>query len=26
VQLFAHGGSAKLRSMDVWDMAAIWHS
>ena len=26
VQLFARGGTAKLKSMDVWDMAAIWHS
>ena len=26
VQLFAQGGSAKLKSVDVWDMAAIWHS
>ena len=26
VQLFARGGSAKLKSMDVWDMAAVWHS
>ena len=26
VQLFARGGSAKLRSIDVWQMAAIWHS
>lgn len=26
VQLFAEGGSAKLHSIDVWDMAAIWYS
>ena len=26
VQLFAKGGSAKLRSIDVWDMAEIWPS
>ena len=26
VQLFARGGSAKLKSLDVWDMAAIWHT
>ena len=26
IQLFARGGSAKLRSIDVWKMAAIWHS
>ena len=26
VQLFAEGGEAKLHSIDVWDMAAIWHS
>ena len=26
VQLFACGGSAKLKSVDVWDMAAIWSS
>ena len=26
VQLFAEGGSAKLRSIDVWDMAEIWYS
>lgn len=24
VQIFTHGGTAKLKSMDVWDMAAIW--
>jgi len=26
VQLFAEDGSAKLHSIDVWDMAAIWYS
>ena len=26
VQLFTRGGSAKLKSIDVWDMAAIWYS
>ena len=26
VQLFAEGGSAKLHSIDVWDMAEIWGS
>ena len=26
VQIFARGGSAKLRSIDVWQMAAIWHT
>ena len=26
VQLFTRGGSVKLESVNVWDMAAIWHS
>ena len=26
VQLFARGGRARLMSIDVWNMASIWHS